>query len=176
MGPADSADPAAASSPAAAAGAHRTGSRWLRRRAARGAAAGRTGGAGGAGGLLNGSTPSTALTALLEQDADQYTWIAATTGANSAAGYQLATGDPVMAIGGFNGTDPTPTLAQFQQYVRDGRIHYFISGGGFGGGRGGPGGGSTSSTSSAISTWVSDNFTAQTVGGVTVYDLSQSST
>ena len=127
---------------------------------------------GGAGGLLNGSTPSSELTALLEQDADQYTWIAATSGANSAAGYQLATDDPVMAIGGFNGTDPTPTLAQFQQYVKEGKIHYFIGGGGgFG-----PRGGSTSSTSSAISTWVTANFTSQTVGGVTVYDLTSSST
>ena len=52
-----------------------------------------------------------------------------TIGANQAAGYQLATDDPIMAIGGFNGTDPTPTLAQFQQYVREGRIHYFIGGG-----------------------------------------------
>ncbi len=134
------------------------------------------GGAGGAGGLLNGSTPDSELTTLLAKDADSYTWVAATSGANSAAGYQLATGEPVMAIGGFNGTDPTPTLAQFQQDVRDGKIHYFISGGGFGGGGFGPGGGTTSSTSSAISTWVSENFTAQTVGGVTVYDLSRAST
>ena len=42
---------------------------------------------------------------------------------------------PIMAIGGFNGTDPAPTLAQFEQYVAQGRIHYFLgSGGGFGGG------------------------------------------
>jgi hypothetical protein len=70
-----------------------------------------------------------------------------------------------MAIGGFNGTDPTPTLAQFQQYVREGRIHYFIGGGGFGGG------GGTTSTSAQISSWVSANFSSRTVGGVTVYDL-----
>ena len=59
-------------------------------------------------------------------------------GANSAAGYQLASGEPVMALGGFNGSDPSPTLAQFQDYVADGEIHYFISGGG--GLGGGPGG------------------------------------
>jgi 4-amino-4-deoxy-L-arabinose transferase-like glycosyltransferase len=118
--------------------------------------------------LLNGSTPSAALTQLLQTDAGSYTWVAATVGANQAAGYQLATDDPIMAIGGFNGTDPTPTLAQFQQYVRDGKVHYFISGG-----RGGGGGfgGNSSGTSSAISSWVSANFTSQTVGGVTVYDL-----
>jgi 4-amino-4-deoxy-L-arabinose transferase-like glycosyltransferase len=128
---------------------------------------------GGAGGLLNGSTPSTALTKLLGADHGSYTWVAATIGANEAAGYQLATGDPVMAIGGFNGTDPTPTLAQFQEYVREGKVHYFIGRGGFGGG--GFGGGGTTGTSSAITAWVSANFTSQTVGGVTVYDLTSGS-
>jgi 4-amino-4-deoxy-L-arabinose transferase-like glycosyltransferase len=137
------------------------------------------GSAGGAGGLLDGSRPDSALTTLLSKDASSYRWVAATIGANEAGGYQLATDDPVMAIGGFNGTDPTPTLAQFQQYVREGTIHYFISGGrfgggGFGGGRFGGGGGA--STSSAISSWVSANFTSETVGGVTVYDLTSSST
>jgi 4-amino-4-deoxy-L-arabinose transferase-like glycosyltransferase len=127
---------------------------------------GRAGGGGGVGGLLNASTPGRQITALLESDAAHYSWVAATTGSNSASGYQLATGDPVMAIGGFNGTDPTPTLAQFQQYVAEGRIHYYVSGGALGGGR------STSSDADAIATWVSSHFTAETVDGVTVYDLS----
>src|SRR5207248_7150541 len=51
---------------------------------------------GGAGGLLGGSTPSAALVSVLEQDATRYTWVAATVRAEHAAGYQLATGDPVM--------------------------------------------------------------------------------
>jgi 4-amino-4-deoxy-L-arabinose transferase-like glycosyltransferase len=136
----------------------------------------RTGAGASAGGLLEGSTSSAALSKLLETDAYSYTWVAAAVGSNTAAGYQLATQQPVMAIGGFNGSDPSPTLAQFKKYVADGEIHYFIAGGGlggFGGGPGGaPGGGSTSSTSSAITSWVQQNFTAKTVGGVTVYDLS----
>ena len=37
--------------------------------------------------------------------------------------------EPVMPIGGFNGTDPSPTLAQFQQYVADGDDPLFIAGG-----------------------------------------------
>jgi len=86
----------------------------------------------------------------------------ATIDANSAAGYELATGEPVMAIGGFNGSDPAPTLTQFQDYVSTGQVHYFI-----GGGMRGSGGGS----SSQIETWVSANFTSTTVGGVTIYDL-----
>jgi 4-amino-4-deoxy-L-arabinose transferase-like glycosyltransferase len=125
------------------------------------------------GGLLDAGTTSAALKALLVKDASSYTWVAATVGANSAAGVQLATGDPVMPIGGFNGTDPSPTLAQFQSLVAAGKIHYFIGGGGTGGGPGGFGGRGGSGTSSQIASWVESHFTSQTVGGVTVYDLTQ---
>ena len=93
---------------------------------------------------------------------------------NSAAGYQLATDDPVMAIGGFNGTDPAPTLAQFESYVAHGDVHYFIaSGGGFGGGGFGGGGATTTTTTTAsqITSWVESHYTAQTVDGVVIYDL-----
>ncbi|TFI44386.1 glycosyl transferase [Rhodococcus sp. 1R11] len=120
---------------------------------------------GGMGGLLEGSTPTAAVTAMLEHDAGSYTWVAAAIGANTAAGYQLATEDPVMPVGGFNGTDPSPTLAEFQQYVADGRIHYFIGGGGMGGWESG--------SSAEISAWVTENFTATTVDNVTLYDLTQ---
>ncbi|WP_063054535.1 glycosyltransferase family 39 protein [Nocardia salmonicida] len=122
---------------------------------------------GGAGGLLGGSRPSDQIVTLLETNGTDYTWVAAAVGSNSAAGYQLATELPVMPIGGFNGSDPSPTLEQFQQYVADGKIHYFVAGG-----RGGPGGNSAS-TSSAITTWVTANYTATTVDGVTLYDLTQ---
>ena len=129
---------------------------------------GTTGGnVGGIGGLLNGSTASTELVTALQADASSYTWAAAAVGANSAAGYQLASGEPVMAIGGFNGSDPAPSLAQFQQYVAESKIHYFIAGGGMGGG-----GQSSSGTSSAIIAWVEASYTATTIGGTTVYDLS----
>ena len=135
-----------------------------------GAAPARLGGQAGAGnpggGLLNSATPSAALTAALEKDASHFTWIAAAVGANNAAGYQLATGDPVMAIGGFNGTDPWPTLAVFEKLVSAGEVHYFI-GGGTGGGPGVGG----SAESSAITTWVEGHFTKLTVGGTTLYDL-----
>jgi 4-amino-4-deoxy-L-arabinose transferase-like glycosyltransferase len=126
-----------------------------------------------AGGLLDGSTSSTALTALLEADASSYTWVAAAIGSNSAAGYQLATRQPVLAIGGFNGSDPSPTLAQFRAWVVAGRIHYFIAGGGMGGGPAG-GVGAGGNTASQITSWVESTFTARTVDGVTVYDLSAS--
>ena len=130
---------------------------------------GRTTTTGGPGGLLNSPDVSSELVSVLSQDAENYTWIAAGIGSQTAAGYQLATGYPVMAIGGFNGSDPSPTLEQFQQYVAEGKIHYFIAGGGMGGMGGGTAGGNTSSQ---ISAWVQENFTATTVDGVTLYDLS----
>ncbi len=141
-------------------------------RAFGGAGTGRAFGGGGPGGILNASQSNPALTKLLQSGATRYTWAAATVSANSAAGYQLASGEPVMAIGGFNGTDPAPTLAQFEKYVSEGKVHYFIAGG-RGGGPGGPGGaGGSSNDASQITSWVEAHFTAKTVGGVTVYDLS----
>jgi 4-amino-4-deoxy-L-arabinose transferase-like glycosyltransferase len=131
----------------------------------------RFGGGGPGGGLLSASTPSSALVSTLQQDASAYEWVAATIGANTAAGYELAADDAVMAIGGFNGTDPTPSLGQFEQLVGAHKIHYFIAPRGRGGTGPGPGPGAGSSASSEISTWVEQNFTSTTVGGTTVYDL-----
>ncbi|MFF9814658.1 ArnT family glycosyltransferase [Streptomyces sp. NPDC014006] len=137
---------------------------------------GRTGGeggmGGGAGGLLNGANVSPAAKKLLETDAAKYTWVAASIGSQNAASYQLSTGDPVMAIGGFNGTDPSPTLAQFKEYVQEGKIHYFIAGGM--GGMGGMGGGH--GTSSRITSWVQSTFKKVTAGSATFYDLTQKQT
>lgn len=119
------------------------------------------------GGMMGGAQVSTELRTALLDNATAYTWVAASIGSQNSASYQLATGFPVMAIGGFNGSDPSPTLAQFQQLVAEGKIHYFI-GGGMGGQQNGG-----SSASAEISTWVSENFTASTIGGATVYDLTQ---
>jgi hypothetical protein len=76
----------------------------------------------------------------------------------------LATELPVMAVGGFNGTDPAPTLAQFQQLVAQGKIHYFIAGRMMQGETG-------SDAAAQIAAWVLANYAAQSVGGTTVYLL-----
>jgi 4-amino-4-deoxy-L-arabinose transferase-like glycosyltransferase len=89
------------------------------------------------------------------------TWSAATVGAQGMASLALASGTTVMGIGGFNGSDPAPTLEQFQAYVAAGEVHYFVEGGG-------PGRGD-----SEITRWVQENYTPTTVGGATVYDLTQ---
>jgi hypothetical protein len=145
---------------------------------------------GGMGAMAGSSAaPSAAVITKLTEDADRYTWVAATSGSMAAAPYQLAAQRPVMPIGGFSSTDPAPTLDQFKQYVADHRIHWFIGGGmGAMSGRGGagaqmpgeqaggvtpgglPGGGGSAQ---AISQWVAQNFTATTIDGVTLYDLSQ---
>lgn len=125
-----------------------------------------TGRQGGGNGLLNGSSVSSQLTALLLKNADDYTWVAAATGSQTAASFQLATQKSVMPIGGFNGSDPSPTLKQFQRLVAAHKIHYYIGSGGSGmTSRGG------SDAAQRIATWVAAHYSAQTVSGTTVYDL-----
>ncbi|AHH16371.1 putative glycosyltransferase [Nocardia nova SH22a] len=133
-----------------------------------GSRSGRTAG-GPMGGLLGGISVGSNMVAALDDNASDYTWVAAAVGSNSAAAYQLATDHPVMAVGGFNGTDPAPTLAQFKEYVAQHKIHYFIGGSGMGGMRGTDSGGSQEAAD--IAKWVEANFTARTIDGVTVYDL-----
>jgi 4-amino-4-deoxy-L-arabinose transferase-like glycosyltransferase len=125
------------------------------------------GGTAGPGGGLGGSTwVSAALTALLRQGASGYRWAAATVGSESAAPLQLAARQPIMSMGGFNGTDPAPSLAEFKRLVADHEIHYFVGANAhsFGGGSG---------AAAQITTWVRTHFRAQTVGGTTVYDLTR---
>jgi 4-amino-4-deoxy-L-arabinose transferase-like glycosyltransferase len=93
-------------------------------------------------------------------------WSAAVNGSSTAAGLELSTNTAVMAIGGFTGSDPVPTLSQFQQDVASHRVTYYIApdDNGDGPGRGGK-------QNSDIATWVSATFTPIKVGSDTVYDL-----
>ncbi|MFD7653435.1 glycosyltransferase family 39 protein [Actinosynnema sp. NPDC059797] len=121
------------------------------------------GGRGGPGGLLDAGEPGEELVALL-RGSTGHTWAAAAVGSNNAAGFQLGSGVPVMAVGGFNGTDPAPTLEEFQRLVADGRIHYFLGGAGMPADSG-------SDASERIAEWVGENFAVTEVDGVAVYDL-----
>jgi 4-amino-4-deoxy-L-arabinose transferase-like glycosyltransferase len=157
------------------------------------------GGFGGPGGTPSGDSVSSTSAAQLAANASRYTWIAATSSAQTAAGIELATGKSVMAIGGFTGSDNAITLARFEQLVAQGKIHYYVSGGGgpsggttsggsstsgapFGGARtgempsgfsraGGPG--MSGGVTQTIESWVTKHFKSMTVGGMTVYDLTQ---
>jgi 4-amino-4-deoxy-L-arabinose transferase-like glycosyltransferase len=127
---------------------------------------GMNGGAMGAGGgLLDAAEPSEELTDLLLESASDYTWVAAAVGANNAAGYQLATEEPVMPLGGFNASDPSPTLEEFRELVASGEIHWFIEGGRIGASNGG------SNEASAITQWVTTTFDSIEVDGAVLYDL-----
>jgi 4-amino-4-deoxy-L-arabinose transferase-like glycosyltransferase len=130
---------------------------------------GAVGGIGGFGGFGGGNTTiNAALAKLLETGAAGYKWTAATVGSDQAADMELGTGGkPVMAIGGFSGTDPTPSLAAFEQVVAHHEVHYFVASGtgGVGSARAG------AEDSAQVTAWVEAHYTATTVGGTTVYDL-----
>jgi len=113
-----------------------------------------------------GGEADTAALAQLVEGADSR-WAAASIGSMGAGGLELETGASIMAIGGFTGSDNSPTLAQFQAYVADDQVRYFIASN-----RGGPPGGK-SGPAQEITAWVQQNFTPIDVGGTTVYDLSQ---
>jgi 4-amino-4-deoxy-L-arabinose transferase-like glycosyltransferase len=127
---------------------------------------GPTGGGGPAGGGGAGAASAdNALISYLEAHRGNAKYLVAAFTSNSSASIIIATGQPVLTIGGFNGSDPAPTLAQFEQIVAAGQVRYVVvdSGGGFGGG--GPGGGpGGSGTGSAISQWVTQHGTQVSYG------------
>ncbi|HEY4189025.1 MAG TPA: hypothetical protein VGM28_01270, partial [Candidatus Limnocylindrales bacterium] len=115
---------------------------------------------------------SDALVDYLLANQGEATWLVAVTSANQAAPIQLASGVPVMAMGGFMGSDPAPTLDQLRGDVAAGRLRYVLLGGAFGGGGGfgAPGGfGSAARTRDA---WVTTACSRVLVPGVnaTLYD------
>ncbi|MGE0028445.1 MAG: glycosyltransferase family 39 protein [Thermoleophilia bacterium] len=125
----------------------------------------------GGGGPGAATTVSDDVVAFLEANRGDALWIAATDGANAAAGIQLASGEPVMAIGGFSGRDPAPTLDEFIALVRQGAVRYYVGGAG----AGIPGMGAGLGGDTSIASWVQDHGTlvdTSLTGGATIYDLS----
>ena len=125
------------------------------------------GGPGGPGGHGpgGGDENNAALAQLLEGTDTR--WAAAGIGSMGVSGLELKTGASIMAIGGFSVGDTSPTLAQFQAYVADHEVRYFIASD-----RGGPGH-DKNGAAQQITDWVKRTFTAIDVGGTTVYDPSQ---
>ncbi len=106
------------------------------------------GGPGGGSGTVDSK-----LIRYLEAHRDGAKYLVATASSNEADSIILATNQPVMALGGFSGSDPILTTAQLAALVKNGTVRFFLlnSGGGFGGG---PGGGQ-----SKLTTWVTQNCT-----------------
>ncbi len=135
------------------------------------------GGGAGPGGVTG---TDTALIAYLEAHQGTATYLVAGTGSQTTASIIIASGKPVITIGGFNGRDPSPTLAEFEHLVATGQVRYvLVTGGGGGGGFGpgggggfGPGGGAGpgGGTGSVIDSWVESHGTvvpSSAIGGST---------
>lgn len=118
--------------------------------------------------LLDSGVPDPQIIDLLDDHANSYTWVAATVGSTCAAGYQLATGHPVMPIGGFNGTDPAPAPDEFLRLALAKRIHYFIVTNPIHEDKWGH-----LDTNALIQQWVQRNFTPTRVGRTEIYDLTR---
>ena len=69
----------------------------------------------------------------------------------------LKTGEPILTLGGFSGSDPILTLDQFKQLVNDGAIRYAMASAGNGRGMGFGGFAGSSNSNSAIMSWIKAN-------------------
>lgn len=87
------------------------------------------------------------LISYLTANRDGATFLLATTSSQNASPIIIKTGQPVMALGGFMGSDKVLTLEQLQQDVKNNVIRFFLLDGG---GRGGFGGGGNSQ----LTSWV----------------------
>jgi 4-amino-4-deoxy-L-arabinose transferase-like glycosyltransferase len=110
---------------------------------------------GGGGGGMGGTVDSDLL-AYLKKHRDGATWLLAVSNSQSAAQLILSSGEPVISMWGWSGTDKAMTVTELKKLVKNGELHYIqLSDGG---GSGGMGGSSTLSTS--VTAWVKKHGTA----------------
>ncbi|MFT4035047.1 MAG: glycosyltransferase family 39 protein [Patulibacter sp.] len=124
------------------------------------ASASSTRSAGGGGGSV-----STALIKYLQANQGSAKYLVAATGSQTTASIIITTGEPVVTIGGFTGSDAAPTVSQLAQMVKSGELKYVLIGGNGGGGAG---------SSSSITQWVQEHGTAVTsveTGSGTLYKV-----
>ncbi|MGP2436787.1 ArnT family glycosyltransferase [Streptomyces sp. JW3] len=115
------------------------------------------GGAGMGGGM--GGATSTELVSYLKKHQDGATWLLAVSSSQSAAQLILSSGEPVISMWGWSGSDQAMTLAKLKELVRSGQLHYIqISSGGTGGG----GMGGDNSLSTEVTEWVQQHGTEVT--------------
>ncbi|WP_406493138.1 glycosyltransferase family 39 protein [Streptomyces sp. NBC_01604] len=137
-----------------------------------GVATGRGGlGGGGMGGGGMGGGASSELVAYLEKHQDGAQWLLAVSSSQSAAQLIVSSGEPVISMWGWSGSDKAMTLAKLKELVKKGELHYVqLGGGGMGGGMG------DSGVSSAVTAWVQKNGTAVKESEYNSASSSQSST
>lgn len=114
-----------------------------------------------------GQTPNTAILDRLTASSRTCLWVAATSASQTAARLQLEVARPVMPLGGFAGSDPSPTLQAFKDKVAGGQICYFLPQDEFLATQ------PKASTVAEISDWVKTHFQLEMVGGQGIYDLSK---
>ena len=124
----------------------------------------------GDGGGIGGNTSDSALLNYLVANRGTAKWIVAINSAQEAGSIELATGLPVMAMGGFTGSDPTPTLDQLKSYIASGQLRFVLASGGFGGGGFGGGIGGGSDVSTLRDDWVTSTCKLATDAGTSLYD------
>ncbi|MBT2514369.1 glycosyltransferase family 39 protein [Arthrobacter sp. ISL-30] len=76
--------------------------------------------------VMFGDVPATGVVQRLMASPPGTKWAAAMVGSETAANYQLESQRAILPVGGFDGTDPFPTLAQFQQMVSDGQVDSLV--------------------------------------------------
>lgn len=116
---------------------------------------------------FGGATDNPPLASLLR--ATDTRWSAATIGSSRAAGLELSSGTAVMAIGGFTGRDPVPTLQQFKSDIAAGLVRYYVVEKDW---RGQPSTWPAPGKHIGIADWVAATFPVTHVGNADVYDLS----
>jgi 4-amino-4-deoxy-L-arabinose transferase-like glycosyltransferase len=96
------------------------------------------------GGFQFSTANTTSLVAYLRAHRTTERWLVGVPSAGVAEPIIITTGEPVMATGGFIGSDPILNEKSLRAHIKRGRIRYFMTstggfGGGFGGGRFGRG-------------------------------------
>ncbi len=90
-------------------------------------AGGQYGFAGFAGAFADGSAQTDpTLISYLEAHQGNKKFLVATASANTADSIILATNRPVMAMGGFSGSDPILTLSDLQTLIKNGSVRFFL--------------------------------------------------
>ena len=89
--------------------------------------------AAGDGGGMGGGQVSSELISYLQAHQGSARYLVAATGSQTTAPIIIQTGEAVITIGGFNGSDPAPTAAQLAKLVADGELSYVLIGGQGGG-------------------------------------------
>jgi 4-amino-4-deoxy-L-arabinose transferase-like glycosyltransferase len=92
---------------------------------------------------------SSAMISYLKKHQDGATWLVAVATDQTASSIILESGEPVISMGGWSGSDNAMTLAKLKSLVKSGKLHYIVVGDS---GQG--------SSNSEISTWVKKNGTA----------------